>query len=150
MTSGQAVMSQQTLTSAGFIVGTVPYMAPEQFQGEDLDPRADLFSLGVILHQMLTGELPFDGSRLVDYVRAVVHKEPESPSRSHPEIPVRLGRVVERLLARHPTDRYASAMLVVDELEAIADGRPSLPSTMLFDVSRAMIRRCADKGVGSA
>ncbi len=132
--------TKAALTKTGVIVGTVPYMAPEQFHGTDLDARADLFSLGVILYQMLTGHLPFDGVRLVDYVRSLANQEPESPSKSNPAIPARLGRLVEQLLARDPSDRVPSAVTVGVELAAIAQGDPGSIVTRTESIYRDSLR----------
>ncbi|MEM7353680.1 MAG: protein kinase [Acidobacteriota bacterium] len=132
--------TQPALTKTGVVVGTIPYMAPEQFEGTGLDERADLFSLGVILYQMLTGSLPFAGARLVDYVRALANQEPESPSKSNPHIPDRLGRVVERLLAKDPEDRYPSATAVCGELRAIASGDPGSVPTLVDSTYRSALR----------
>ncbi len=128
------------LTKTGVIVGTVPYMAPEQFHGSDLDARADLFALGVIFYQMLTGHLPFEGVRLVDYVRSLANQELESPSKSNPAIPDRLGRLVEHLLAKDPTERVPSAASVCAELDAIASGDPGSVPTLTESIYHEALR----------
>ncbi|MEM7584852.1 MAG: protein kinase [Acidobacteriota bacterium] len=137
---GSEAKTKAALTRTGVIVGTVPYMAPEQFQGTDLDERADLFSLGVILYQMLTGQLPFQGARLVDYVRALAKQELESPSKSNPAIPDRLGRLVEALLAQDPNERVPSAVTVGTELAAIAQGDPGSVPTLTESIYREALR----------
>ena len=131
-----AASAEIPLTKTGVILGTIPYMAPEQLEGSELDARADLFSLGVILYQLLTGYLPFDGARLVDYVRSLTSGASRSPSKSNPAIPARLGRLVERLLARHPEDRWSSATTVGAELQAIAQGDPGSVPTMSMKALR--------------
>jgi serine/threonine protein kinase len=123
-----SVVDEPMLTAHGAIVGTAPYMAPEQLQGaSEVDSRCDLFSFGVVLYQMLTGRLPFNAPRLVDYVKALTHQTPDPPSHSNPEVSPQLEQVVERLLAKEPADRYPSALDVGRDLKDIARGRPIEP-----------------------
>ena len=123
-----SVVDEPMLTAHGAIVGTAPYMAPEQLQGaSEVDSRCDLFSFGVVLYQMLTGRLPFHAARLVDYVKALTHQTPEPPSHSNPEVSPQLEQVVERLLAKEPRDRYPSAVEAGQDLKSLARGQPIEP-----------------------
>jgi eukaryotic-like serine/threonine-protein kinase len=109
------------LTQEGMILGTAPYMSPEQVQGGPLDARSDLFSLGVILYRVVGGELPFESGSLVRYVRSLVNTEPKALSQLRPGVSSLFEGVVSRLLAKDPDERYASAARVRADLEAVAD-----------------------------
>jgi serine/threonine protein kinase/class 3 adenylate cyclase/predicted ATPase len=110
------------LTAPGLVVGTPMYMAPEQARGEETDARADLFSLGCVLYQMLTGRPPFEGKTAVAVMTAVVTNTPPPADRSNPGVPTQLSALVARLLAKEPGDRPASAESVSAELQAIERG----------------------------
>ncbi len=105
------------LTEAGTGIGTPAYMSPEQILGDKLDARSDIFSLGVVLYQMLTGKKPF----VEDEQRSVMHKirleRHERPRKLNPDIPRELERVVDRCLEKKPGDRWRSAQHVVIALE---------------------------------
>ncbi|HET9299212.1 MAG TPA: AAA family ATPase, partial [Candidatus Polarisedimenticolaceae bacterium] len=97
------------ITSSGEIVGTVSYMAPEQALGEPVDGRADLYALGVVLYELVTGRLPFTGARPLEVVSQHVHA-PVVPPRTHrPDLPRALDAVILRLLAKQPAHRFAGA-----------------------------------------
>jgi len=114
-------LTQDEVTVVGQIVGTVAYMAPEQVSGEDVDARCDLFALGVILHEMLTGRHPWPRKTAVDVMHAIVNDDP--PAVEGPWAPV-----VRRLLAKNRVDRYASAQDVLDALAepAASSSAPSV------------------------
>jgi serine/threonine protein kinase/CheY-like chemotaxis protein len=107
-------------TPRGIIKGKFPYMSPEQCQGDDLDPRSDLFSLGVMLYELTTGRRPFRGLRAVDIVRRVLDGEIDPPSRLVTGYPPELEQLVMRLLSKRPGDRHASARELGRELEEVA------------------------------
>ncbi len=101
-------------TRAGTILGTVAYMSPEQAAGKPVDPRSDIFSFGVVLHEMLAGERPFAGQTDVDLLHAVMH----SPPRPLPKaVPDQLRWVVEKALEKDPADRYQSMREMVTDLK---------------------------------
>ncbi|MEA2691452.1 MAG: eukaryotic-like serine/threonine-protein kinase [Acidobacteriota bacterium] len=104
-------------TLYGVLLGTPSYMAPEQTRGEEIDPRADVWSLGVVLYEMLAGRRPFKGGSGTAVVHAVLHETPEPLARLRPEVPPEVARIVSRMLARDPKQRYADAS------EALADLR---------------------------
>jgi serine/threonine-protein kinase len=112
------------LTSMGATVGTVCYMSPEQARGENLDARSDLFSLGIVMYEMATQHLPFQGatSALV-FVQLLGHMVPEPVRRLNGQIPTDLEQVVTKLLQKNPRARYQSAVELCDELREIADRR---------------------------
>jgi predicted ATPase len=99
--------------------GTASYMAPEQLRGEEVDGRADLWALGIVLYEMCTGRRPFGGEDEASIRDEILACNPESPSTFRPELPPRLESVVSRLLAKDPLDRFASADELVEELETI-------------------------------
>jgi DNA-binding beta-propeller fold protein YncE len=106
------------LTQSGVVAGTPEYMSPEQARGEPLDPRSDLFSLGSVLHALCTGGPPFGGGTAGGVLRRVSDEEPPPLRERNPEVPVWLERLVARLLARNPADRFQTAAEVASLLDA--------------------------------
>ncbi len=106
-------------TSIGSLLGTAPYMAPEQLFGRSVDARTDLFALGVVLYQMATGEVPFSGRNIVEVLQAVSNKAPVPPSRLAPELSPALDELILRLLAKEPSGRFPSAGAVRQALAAV-------------------------------
>jgi serine/threonine protein kinase len=106
----------RTLTSPGKVLGTPGYMAPEQLCGEKLDRRADLFSVGVMLHQALAGSNPFQRSSAAETQAAVLRDEPASIAALRPDIPPALGRVVGRALEKDKDARYETALQMLQSL----------------------------------
>lgn len=96
------------LTQVGMVVGTISYMAPEQALGESVDGRSDVFALGCLLHEMLTGRRPFEGSTVTRVLDRLLHAEPASVSSVRPEVPPELARVVSKALRKKPDERYQS------------------------------------------
>src|SRR5687767_12801483 len=111
--------SQQFLTKAGMIVGTASYMSPEQARGLNVDGRTDVWSLGVVLYEMLTGSLPFTGETSTDTLAAILTKTPIPPSRLFREIPSELERIVLKALHANRDERYRSARAMVQDLRAL-------------------------------
>ena len=101
--------------------GTPQYMAPEQASGQPVTTRADLFSLGVVLYECLTGRLPFSGSTTFDYVRHVIQSPPRRLDKIAPETPADLVELIDRLLEKQPADRPESAEAVVARLRELQD-----------------------------
>ncbi len=110
----------QPLTRDGIVCGTPAYMSPEQVQGFPLDNRSDLFSLGIILYQTITGNLPFHAESAVEVATKIVIEEPIPPSKARPEwsYPAELEAITLKLLKKRPEDRYRNAMDVKTALEA--------------------------------
>jgi Tol biopolymer transport system component len=109
-------------THPGLVLGTVHYMSPEQALARDVDARSDLFSLGVVFYQLLTGRLPFHGDSGTATIDAILHHDPALPSTLRAELPHVFDRVVARALAKSRDDRYASAIELAADLDAVAQG----------------------------
>ena len=107
------------LTGEGRIIGTVAYMSPEQAEGKPVDPRTDIFSLGVMLHEMATGEKPFKGDTNVSVISSILKDTPTSITDLNPNLPAGLARVIRRALAKDPSRRYQTATDLRNELEEL-------------------------------
>jgi serine/threonine-protein kinase len=108
------------LTEVGIPYGTATYAAPEQARGERVDPRADIFSTGVLLYEMLTGTWPFQGKTSVDVRHAVLHEDPLPLDQARPSpTPPRLQAILDRALAKNPKDRYQKAEILRDDLREV-------------------------------
>jgi predicted Ser/Thr protein kinase len=107
-----------SLTNAGFVVGTAAYLSPEQAQGLSVDPRSDIYSLGCVLYEMLTGVPPLAGETLFDIAHKLANEEPLPPSSLNPAVSENIDRIVMRALAKKPQARYQSALDMQVELEA--------------------------------
>ncbi len=111
---GTATVSQE-LTKAGKILGTVSYMSPEQARGETVDTRSDVFSFGILLYRMATGELPFQGPSQVSTLAKILETRHEMPRVKNENIPPELERIIDKCLQKEPNDRYQDTRdLVID------------------------------------
>ena len=107
------------LTVAGDIFGTAVYMSPEQARGEELDPRTDLFSLGVVLYQMGTGQRPFAGANAVTTLEAVMNHKPVSPLKLNPNLPPELEGILGRAMEKERGNRYPNALAMKGDLQSL-------------------------------
>jgi formylglycine-generating enzyme required for sulfatase activity len=119
---------ESSLTSTGAIMGTPAYMAPEQGRGEVVDHRCDLWSLGVVLYRLCTGQMPFKGNDAIAMLLAVASTDPLPPARINPEVPADLSALVMRLLEKDPAKRLASAHEVVAAIQTLERQTVSPPT----------------------
>ena len=117
--STQAPTLAAPLSSAGLVVGTLPYMAPEQMRGETVDARTDLFALGVVLYELATGSRPFIGATPVDVSSAILRDSPKPLTSLRADLPGDLERVIDRCLAKSPSARFQTALDACNELRRI-------------------------------
>ncbi len=128
-----------SLTRTQTTIGTVAYMSPEQARGQDLDPRTDIWSLGVVLYEMLSGKLPFRGDHDQAVIHQIVHAEPDPLKKARPDTPPGVEEIVGQALAKKPADRYRTMEELHEDLEAVAEGLKPL---------KARPRRAARKILG--
>jgi len=114
---GIAKIESSTLTQVGAVIGTPSYMSPEQFKGEPVDGRSDLFAVGIVLYQMLTGVRPFSGPAST-VMHQIIHENPPRPSERQPALHPAFDAVVARAMAKRVEDRYPSAQAFLDALNA--------------------------------
>jgi serine/threonine-protein kinase len=140
-------------TATGAVVGTTAYMSPEQARGQEVDARADIWSLGVILYEMVARRLPFPGKTPTDRVAAILERAPESLSKSRRGVPTELEVIVSRALAKNKDDRYARAADLAEDLRrlraTLGEERPfrfalpTPPRGLLFSRKRRSIALAA-------
>jgi TolB-like protein len=141
---------EDSLTAVGVIPGTAVYMSPEQARGEELDPRSDLFSLGVVLYEMATGKKPFATGNVITTLDAVLNQKPVSPLQLNPSLPQDLEGIIGRAMEKDRGHRYQNALAMKGDLQSLRKEtesgltrtgvrRPALPyrlATTTFQASR--------------
>ena len=107
----------ESRTAEGQLLGTVPYMSPEQAQGRSVDHRSDIFSLGVILHELATGRRPFQGASSAEILSSILRDTPHAVTKLRPDLPRHLARIVRRCLEKDPNRRYQVTQDLRNDLE---------------------------------
>jgi eukaryotic-like serine/threonine-protein kinase len=136
---------EATRTESGMVLGTAPYMAPEQVEGRPTDARTDLFAFGAVLYEMLTGQRAFEGTSAASIMAAIVGKEPRAASTLQPTIPAAIDRVIKRCLAKDPDARWQSAGDLAYELRWLrqagtgAEGAPAAAASARRPRVRAVL-----------
>ena len=133
------ISGADNLTKTGTTVGTAAYMSPEQAMHSAMDHRADIWSLGVVIHEMLRGDVPFHGDSAISMLYAVVHHAPEPLT----DAPPALAAIVSRCLKKDPQERYGAARELIDEMERVRAGIfvPAVTETVVMPESRRSVRR---------
>jgi serine/threonine-protein kinase len=126
---GIARAGTSQMTEAGSIVGTAQYLSPEQARGGEVDQRSDLYSLGVVLYELLTGQTPFDGDTPVEIAMKHLSATPRPPSQIRRDVPRELDMVVMRALAKDPAARYQNADEMAADLDRVLRGAPVAAAT---------------------
>jgi Tol biopolymer transport system component len=136
-------MKQSPVTEQGTIVGTFQYMSPEQVEGKDVDGRSDIFSLGAVLYEMVTGKKAFEGKSQLSVASAILEKEPEPISAAKPMTPPTLEHAVKKCLAKLPDERWQSASDLASELKWIAEGGSQAGAAGRVSAGRSRRERAA-------
>lgn len=125
-----------TLTQSGSIMGTPAYMSPEQWQGKPVDARVDIYALGVILFEMLTGRVPFQADTPYAMMHAHINERPPAARMIRADVPEAVDRVLDKALAKNPQDRYTSALVMAEALRgALSSVPPTKPMDVTFDAA---------------
>lgn len=135
---GIARIETSELTQAGTVLGTPSYMSPEQFLGQTVDGRSDLFSCGVILYQFLTGEKPFTGA-VTTIMHKVLKEEPLAPSMLNATLPPTWDAVVKKSMAKSPDERYQNAAEFAAAIQDVIDGKGTAVDATVIDLSEATL-----------
>jgi serine/threonine protein kinase/predicted negative regulator of RcsB-dependent stress response len=123
-------------TARGTLIGTPRYMAPEQVRGIKVDSRADIFSLGVVIYEMIAGRAPFIGETIADQIAAILERDAEKLSNIRPGLPPNLELIVARAIAKNPDDRFQTMEALLEELRLLQSGRFSEGGTWNRNLSQ--------------
>ena len=126
---GIARAGTSQMTETGSIIGTAQYLSPEQAKGAPVTPASDIYSVGIVLYEMLTGSVPFTGDTPLEIAMKHLSATPEPPSEKRPEVPHELDSIVLRALAKDPADRYQDAEAMDADLARAARGQAVAPET---------------------
>jgi eukaryotic-like serine/threonine-protein kinase len=142
--------SSSTMTRTGSILGTAHYISPEQAMGEPVGPQSDLYSLGVVLYEMLTGTLPYDAETSIGIAMKHVNGHLTPPRELNPEVPEGVNAIVARLLEKNPKDRYADAEELIEDLEMVIQGHEPAAVSKTREIARVTSASMAQTNVMSA
>ncbi|NKZ88782.1 Stk1 family PASTA domain-containing Ser/Thr kinase [Rhodococcus hoagii] len=141
--------SSSPMTQTAAVIGTAQYLSPEQARGEQVDARSDVYSLGCVLYEVLTGEPPFKGDSPVAVAYQHVREDPKQPSQVNPAVPPALDSVILKAMSKNPANRYQSAAEMRSDLVRVLGGqRPSAPMVM-SDEDRTTMFGPVDSGAGT-
>jgi len=132
---------KSTLTALGSLAGTAAYMSPEQARGEQLDARTDLFSFGIALYEMATGQTPFQGGTAGEVMGAILHQTPEPPSKRNPRLPLELERIIHKALEKERDIRYQNAADLRTDLKRLKRDTDSSRASAPAGVSKRPAHR---------
>jgi serine/threonine-protein kinase len=127
----------QTMTQTGMVIGTAAYLSPEQAQGNPVDARSDVYSLGCVLYEMLTGAAPFTGDTPLSIAYKHVRENAEKPSALNPDVPDALDSIVLKAMAKNPDNRYPSALEMGEDLERFLSGQKVTATPFLAEPTAA-------------
>lgn len=125
--------NEQTMTQTGMVIGTAAYLSPEQAQGNKVDGRSDVYSLGIVLHEMLTGSAPFSGDTPLAVAYKHVRENPPAPSSINPDVPPALDAITMKALAKNPDNRYSTAHEMHEDLQRFCSGQRVHATPLLAD-----------------
>ena len=145
-------LTGKSTTGAGVLIGTPEYMSPEQVEGKDVDQRSDIYSLGIILYEMVTGRRPFDGETPLSIAHKQRYEAPEDPRKVNSQVPDGLARIILKCLEKEKAARYESAQALDADLAGIEEGLPTTEKvgakrkpftskeiTVKFDLRKALV-----------
>lgn len=142
--------SGNSVTQTAAVIGTAQYLSPEQARGESVDARSDVYSLGCVLYELLTGEPPFVGDSPVSVAYQHVREDPEPPSHKHPGITAELDAVVLKSLAKNPDNRYQTAAEMRADLVRVHSGEKPEAPKVLTPAERTLMMSARSRTGGSA
>ena len=140
----------EPVTAVGSVVGSGPYMSPEQIVGGDVDSRSDVFSLGVVIYQMATGQLPFSGSTRAEMKDRILHAAPDTMMRLNPDTPLELERITLKCLDKRTDDRYQSARELLSDLWPLKRRLDANAARAMPDAARLELLRRSGSHPGAA
>jgi len=132
--------AESRLTQTGVALGTAGYLAPEQLSGKPLDARTDIFSLGVMSYELVTGRKPFAGTNISNVIYQIVHQDPAPPHLVNPRCPDRLERALLKALAKNPEERFATAREFGAELQAVLNSLSGRTAAERGETTTAVVR----------
>ena len=150
MDFGVAHLESQKMTQTGVMIGTPNYMAPEYISGKPVTASSDIFSMGAVLYEVLTGRKPFLGDTLHALLFSVVQSDPAPPSEIVPSLPRALDTVVLKAMAKEPADRYGTAIEMAQALTAVRASLSGAPYNESLSLSQTLAHKVAAKGADVA